>query len=121
MNENLNRLLHRLETTKIPRVTGQLREVCGDGEVRMCPLGHLVDLYIEQTEGAHWVDEYPDYYVDPNHEEPTGQLGFPTPAMLGMFGLTNQDAYQIYRKNDLHKSSPAQMAQFIRDRKGLVD
>lgn len=121
MNKRLEALLNRLETTKIPRAVGTLRTVYGDGEVGMCPLGHLVDLYIEDTPGARWLDDAPDYFVDPYYENPKANLGFPTEEMLDMFDLTQSDAYEIYRQNDSFHRTPAQMAQFIRERKGLME
>lgn len=116
MNKKLEALLNRLESTKIPRVEGQLRSVSGDGEVCMCPLGHLVDMYIEETPGAHWVEHSPDYFVDPNYrDDPGAELGFPSNETLAEFGLTVNDAYRIYRQNDGFKKTPAQVAQFIRE------
>lgn len=121
MNEKLEALLNRLETTKIPRVEGQLRSVSGfsgDGEVCMCPLGHLVDMYINKTPGAAWSDTNPDYYTDPNYEDPSRELGFPTDEILAEFGLTSGDAYRIYRQNDSLGKTPAEVAQFIREELG---
>lgn len=118
MNEKLEALLNRLETTKVPRAVGQLRDITGDGEVCMCPLGHLVDMYIEETPGAKWSSTNPEYFQDPNYENPIANLGFPTKRILEDFGLTEKDAYLIYRQNDGSKKTPAQVAEFIREELG---
>lgn len=115
MNGKLERLVSRLETTTIPKVEGQLRSVDPDGTVCMCPLGHLVDMYIEETPGAEWLKSSPDYFTDPNYERPDRALGFPTKKMLEGFGLSEHDAYLIYRQNDGTKKTPAQVADFIRE------
>lgn len=118
MNKNLELLVKRLETTTIPKVEGFLRNVTGDGEVCMCPLGHLVDMYINKTPGAAWSDTNPDHYLDPNYPDPSRELGYPTDEILAEFGLTSGDAYRIYRQNDSLEKSPAEVAQFIREELG---
>lgn len=112
MNENQAKFLNRLETTKIPTIISQLRGVDSDGRECMCSLGHLVDLWIEQTPGAHWVSGNPSRYFDPIENE---LAGFPSDQMLIQFGLSPSDAPRIYRQNDHYQKSPAEVAQFIRE------
>lgn len=112
LNQNLAKLLNRLETTKIPTFTGQLRDVNSEDGVRMCPLGHLVDIWIEQTPGAYWTEGDPSQYFDPTEGN---SAGFPSDEMLKEFGLNDGAAYRIYRRNDQKGETPAQVAQFIRE------
>ena len=109
MNGNMAKLLARLETTKIPTVTGTLRQVRGE-EVCMCPLGHLVDIWIDQNEGAHWVEDS-DYYSVPAEDL---NQGFPSDDILAEFGLDYDGAVKIYRRNDSGHLSPVEVAAFIR-------
>ncbi len=112
LNQNLAKLLNRLETTKIDTVTGQLRYVSPSGTVEMCPLGHLVDIWIEQTPGAHWLDSDTGHYFDPTEGN---DAGFPSDEMLNQFGLNAEAAYRIYRQNDQKGETPFAVAQFIRE------
>lgn len=112
LNQNLAKLLNRLETTRIDTVTGKLRYVSPSGTVEMCPLGHLVDIWIEQTPGAYWVDSDTSQYFDPTEGN---SAGFPSDEMLNQFGLDEKAAYRIYRENDRFEKTPAQVAQFIRE------
>ncbi len=111
LNQNLAKLLNRLETTEIPTFTGQLRDVNSEDGVRMCPLGHLVDIWIEQTPGAYWVESDPAEYFDPTEGN---SAGFPSDEMLKQFGLNAEGAFRIYRQNDQLQKTPAEVAQFIR-------
>lgn len=113
MNKNMARLLERLETTKVPTVTGTLRAEAYEshnGQVCMCPLGHLVDLYIEDTPDAKWAGG--GRFFEPGSGGPEG---YPGQLVLALFGLTENDAEKIYRQNDRHGKTPAQVAQFIRE------
>lgn len=121
MNANMARLLERLETTEIPTATGTLREVRGDGTVRMCPLGHLVDEYITQTPGAYWGSSDRKYregsYYDPNARDMAGLelIGYPSDEALAHFGINYKASERIYQQNDGHGKTPAEVAGFIRE------
>lgn len=112
MNSNLARFLNRLETTKVKTVIGTLRYAEPEGEICMCPLGHLVDIWIEQTPGAYWMESDPGQYFDPIEDN---SAGFPSDQMMIQFGFSPSDAPKIYAQNDFKKNTPAQVAKFIRE------
>lgn len=111
MNENMARLLERLETTDVPTVTGTLRTE-RNGQVCMCPLGHLVDLYIKDTPGARWTGagRYSDPTVNPGISG-----GYPSDQALEHFGLDYLSSERIYKQNDRGRKTPREVAQFIRE------
>lgn len=111
MNNNLNTLLNRLETTKTMSARCQLRFEDKDGYVYMCPLGHLVDIWIALTPGAFWLADNHGSFFNPNENE---VFHFPSDDVLAAFGLSYADAKKIYRCNDTYGMRPSEVAQFIR-------
>lgn len=108
---NLLRLLERLETTKIPKITGQLRDKNGC----MCALGHAVDIWIadEVVPDAEWLvippeeeDAEEDAEFNYFRDEKGDRAGLPTDSVMDHFGLTSDLVDKIWRWNDRNAAEP---------------